>query len=188
MCAITSVAAILVGRRRHRLLLIHGSGLRRRLLCTDAHHDSRGASDNRILESDSTAKTLAPTVPLARLDLGRQRGRAVAKANRSTGVVCVVATLRNRQREREQEAEFPTWSQRIGMDHVSEEEIREEYDGKNLAALIAQWEPAVGDRAYAQTKAFMNAVDQEIWTEAKTILFSTTGDRWLYPGRTQVQN
>ena len=60
------------------------------------------------------------------------------------------------------------------MGYVSEEEIREEYDGQNLA-FIAQWEPAVGDRVYAQTKAFMNTTDQKIWTEAKPVLFSTTG-------------
>ena len=60
------------------------------------------------------------------------------------------------------------------MGYVSEEEIREEYDGQNLA-FIAQWEPAVGDRVYAQTKAFMNTMDQKIWTEAKPVFFSTTG-------------
>ena len=63
------------------------------------------------------------------------------------------------------------------MDYASDEEIREEYDGKSLEklAILAQWESAVGDRALAQTKAFMHAVDQKIWSEAKHILFSTTG-------------
>ena len=60
------------------------------------------------------------------------------------------------------------------MGYVSEEEIREEYNGQNLA-FIALWEPAVGDREYAQTRAFMNTMDQKIWTEAKPVLHSTTG-------------
>ena len=60
------------------------------------------------------------------------------------------------------------------MDYATEEEIREEYDGQNLA-FIARWEPAAGSRAYASTKAFMDHQDQKLWTEAKPVLFSTTG-------------
>jgi len=93
---------------------------------------------------------------------------AIAKANRSTGNSCAIGD------EPEQDAEFPTWSQRIRLDYATEEEIREEYDGQNLA-FIARWEPAAGSRAYASTKAFMDHQDQKLWTEAKPVLFSTTG-------------
>ena len=96
---------------------------------------------------------------------------AVAKVNRLTGPAGKIGN------KPEQDAEHLSWSQRICMDYASDAEIREEYDGKSLEnlAIIAQWEPAVGDRALAQTKAFMHAVDQKISSEAKTIHFSTTG-------------
>ena len=42
-------------------------------------------------------------------------------------------------------------------------------------AILAQWESAVGNRALAQIKAFMHAVIQKTWFEAKPILLSTTG-------------
>ena len=102
---------------------------------------------------------------------------AYAKANK-----LVVGTA-NIGDELEQDAEFPAWSQRIRMDFTSEEEIRAQYDGKNLA-IIAQWEPSLAERATAKTRQFMNKGDQAFWLEAKAVLHTDVGDLWLRVGRT----
>ena len=93
---------------------------------------------------------------------------AVAKVNKLTGSAGEIGN------EPEQDAEHLSWSQRIRMDYASDAEIREEYDGKSLEklAILAQWESAVGDRALARIKAFMHAVNQKTWSEAKPILLS----------------
>ena len=97
---------------------------------------------------------------------------AVAKVNKLTG-----SAGEKIGNEPEQDAEHLSLSQRLCMDYASDVEIREEYDGKSLEklAILAQWESAVGNRALAQFKAFMHAVIQKTWSEAKPILLSTTG-------------
>ena len=60
------------------------------------------------------------------------------------------------------------------MDYTSEEEIRAQYDGKNLA-IIAQWEPSIAERATAKTRQFMNKGGQAFWLEAKAVLHTDVG-------------